>query len=149
MTDKDKKQEPATSIISGERFTETYSVSEDVKTEPSLYMSQELFLLCEADFLRLKHRGSTTQAPAAAVFMVGVGMLLVVLAKLAQARWTKVQPSIEPWEWIAPFCAIALALLLLGIGWLFIPNEKRHVMKNIETHFLKAPRTRHFRGNDK
>jgi hypothetical protein len=134
-------QKPAV-IKSGEVFTETYSVDENVSTEPAIHISQETFSLCEADFLRLKVGTPKTGGWSAAVFIASVGMALVPFAKFLQTKFLGTSVIIETWEWVAPCigAVIALILYLIGKG---LSNERKQVMKDIENHFSKAPRTKH------
>lgn len=146
MTEEDEKQETA-SVTTGQTFTETYPIAEDVKTKPSLHISQEVFPLCEADFLRLKHSASKATGWGVAVSMTGFVMLLVPIAKFMQAKFAQTQPAIEPWEWIVPFVAFLIASILF-LAAKFLPDEGKRVMKDIESHFSGAPRTRHLGGRN-
>lgn len=137
-----------TVVISGEMLTETRRVDEDVATEPAIHISQEAFPLCEADFIRLKSRAQKTGTWAAAIFIASVGMALIPLAKFLQTKVFGFTISIETWEWVAPCIGGAIALALHIIG-KFLSNERKQVMKDIETHFSVAPRTKHLRERRK
>lgn len=141
MASESDKQE-VTAVVSGQSFNDTYPVSENITIEPSLHISQEAFPLCEADFLRLKHGKSRVLKGASTLFLTGLGMILVPVAKFVQVRVSQTTLSIELWEWLAPIASLAIALVLWGVGQLW-PNERKQVMKDIEAHFAEAPRTRH------
>jgi len=55
--------------ISKKEFTNTLPIAEDIRTRPSIRISQEPFLLCEADFLRLKNGDSKALTWAGGVFL--------------------------------------------------------------------------------
>jgi hypothetical protein len=132
---------PPPTLKSGKKFTETYSLSENVATEPTIFISQEAFQLCEADFLRIKRGGAKMKPAATAIFLTSFGMALAVVAKFVQ-RFLAKPVGIETWEWVSPCIGAGMALILVIIG-KFLPNERKQVMKDIEAHFFKAPRTRH------
>lgn len=129
-------------ITTGEQFTQTYAVKEDIATEPSLLISQEVFPLTEADFLRLKHRWSQVNWWADRLLFLGIGLLIVLAAKYVAANIFHNPVQIEKGEWTAPALAIVLALVLFLVG-IVLPDERKKVMKDIEAHFTTAPRTRH------
>jgi len=132
---------PFPTVKSGQRFTETYFLDEDVATEPTIFISQEAFHLCEADFLRIKRGGPKTAPWVTAISLTSLGMVFVPLAKFVQ-RFLGRPMATETWEWVGPCIGAGVALFLYIIG-KFLPNEQKQVMRDIETHFSKAPRTRH------
>ena len=129
--------------ITKRQFSKTLSLDEDVRTEPSIRISQEPFLLCEADFLRLKYGDSKLLTWAGGVLLTSLGMLFIPIAKYIIAK-TTVDKSIiiQSWEWFAPFIGIGIAALLFITGKM-LPNERKQVMSDIEAHFSEAPRTPH------
>lgn len=144
-----KNQEKPVEVRSGENFTETYAVAEKVTIEPSLHISQEAFLLCEADFLRIKFGGSRTDGWASRFVIAAVLTLFSPAAKQIQLSFLGTTSlSIEAWEWIPPFAGFGIAILLLLLG-KFLPNEKERVMKDVEAHFSDAPRQRHLEERKK
>jgi len=132
--------------IAKRQFSTPLRIGEDVRTEPSIRISQEPFYLCEADFLRLKYGDSRVLTWARAVLQACFGMLLIPLAKYTIAK-IKIDKSIiiPLWEWVAPIIGIGIAAILFAIGKI-LPNEKKQVMSDIEAHFSEAPRTRHIGG---
>jgi hypothetical protein len=147
MAKEGKKREPMV-VISGQSFIATYPVSESITIEPSLHISQEAFPLCEADFLRLKHGVSKALRGASALFLTGLGIILVPIAKFVQGLVSQVPLRIELWEWLAPVASFVIASALWGMGQC-LPNERKQVLKDIETHFSEAPRVRHLGGKNR
>ena len=133
---------PVPTVKAGQTFTETYRSDEDVASELTPYISQEPFLLCEADFLRIKRGGSKTQDWAMVILLTSLGVALVPLAKFIQTRFLGSSVITVTWEWVAPLIGVVGALLLYVIGKL-LPDERKQVMTDIETHFSEAPRRRH------
>lgn len=129
--------------ITERKFSTTLPIDEDVRTEPSIRISQEPFLLCEADFLRLKYGDSKVLTWAGGVLLTSLGMLFIPIAKYIIAK-TAIDKSIiiQSWEWVAPFIGIGIAAILFFIGKM-LPNERKQVMSDIEAHFSEAPRTPH------
>ena len=129
--------------ITKRNFSKTLPIDEDVRTEPSIRISQEPFLLCEADFLRLKYGDSKVLTWAGGVLLTFLGMLLIPLAKYILTKITSDKSIIiQSWEWFAPFIGIGIAVLLFIVGKI-LPNERKQVMNDIEAHFSEAPRTPH------
>ena len=129
--------------ITERKFSKTLSVDENVRTKPSIRISQEPFLLCEADFLRLKYGDSKVLAWAGGVLLTSLGMLFIPMAKYIIVKMTSDKSIIiQSWEWFAPFIGIGIAALLFAIGKM-LPNERKQVMSDIEDHFSEAPRTPH------
>jgi hypothetical protein len=123
-------------------FTKTFSVDENISTEPAIHISQEAFPLCEADFLRIKKGESLPMNWAKGILLTSIGLLLSVAAKFFQSKLTGVSLNMEMWEWGAPVLGLILSLLLYVIA-LIVPNERKQVMKDIQNHFSEAPRRRH------
>jgi hypothetical protein len=128
-------------VVEGERFQETLNLKVS-RTEPAIASLQEDFGLCEADFLRLKNGDPKPLLWASAVFWAAVGLGLAVLGKYLDKLLTNPATKIENWEIYGTAVAFLVAALLYLIGQL-LPNERKKVMKDIENHFSKAPRTRH------
>jgi len=74
--------------ITKRQFSTTLPIGEDVRTELSIRISQEPFLLCEADFLRLKYGDSKVLTWAGGVLLTSFGMLFIPLAKYIIAKMT-------------------------------------------------------------
>lgn len=127
-------------LVEGQRFTETLPVTAE-RTEPSIGSLQADFPLCEADFLRLKNGTPKTVTAAYTIFLTAVGLGLSIGGKYAEAVINKSQVPIPKWELYALGGAVLLAGILYFAGFC-LPNDKKQVMKDIETHFKKSPRTR-------
>ena len=126
----------------GQVFTETYSVPEDIQTQPTVHISQEAFTLCEADFLRIKGGRTKTSMLASGLLLTSLGMAFIPLTKYIQIKFLSGKITIETWEWMVPVVGVSISFILYLIGKI-LPNEKKQVMKDIESHFTSAPRTRH------
>lgn len=128
-------------IIHGETFAETVLFAEKTTSEPTVGILQAAFPLCEADFLRIKSGKPTTLKWAHSIFLTTIGIALLIFGKYLSTKWGY-QAEILHGEWIACGAGtfISLILYLIGIAW---PSERKKLMKNIDEHFNKAPRTRH------
>ena len=127
-------------LVEGQRFTETLPVEAE-RTEPSIVSLQADFPLCEADFLRIKSGTPKTVTAAHTIFLTAVGLGLSVGGKYAEAVINKSQVPIPKWELYAFGGAVLLSGILYLAGF-FWPNDKKTVMKDIETHFKNSPRKR-------
>lgn len=135
------QQNQQSQLVEGQRFTETFPATAD-RTEPSIGSLQADFPLCEADFLRLKNGNPKMLTAAYSVLLTAVGLGLSLGGKYAEAIINRLLVPIPKWEVYGFASAIALAAILYFAG-LFLPNDKKKVMNDIETHFKKSPRTRH------
>ena len=129
-------------VKSGQKITETVLLDESVASEPTIEISQEPFYLCEADFLRIKTRGTPTREWAIRIFIASLGMTFIPIAKFFQIWLLGSSVVVQTWEWVAPCIGSALSIILLIIG-KFLPNERKQVMRDIDRHFSAAPRRRH------
>ena len=136
------------SEIRDQIFHRTEVVKTPVQTEPTLEMSQEIFPLCEADFLRLKSPGSKTLVAGLSLCLAGFGFFLSPIAKYIQAQTSGKPVAIEPWEWYAPLIGLAIGVVLCGLARI-LPNNKRRILQDITDHFAAAPRKHRIQRNSK
>ncbi len=126
-------------VISGKVFNSTFPITENITEEPTLEMIQEYYLLCEADYLRIKNVFQDLSSYILGIFSASVGMTIIWLAKLFQVYVMGITLAIDTYEWLAPLIGFFISLALLIIC-RFVPNEKKQVMNAIKDHFYKAPR---------
>jgi hypothetical protein len=131
----------AEQIVEGRRFTQTFSMNTDT-TEPAISSLQADFGLCEVDFLHLKNGQPKTVIWAYSVLLTGVGLGISIMGKYVDRILNGTTTPIPKWEIYGSIAAIVIAALLCLLG-LILPNEKKKVMKDIETHFKNSPRTKH------
>jgi zinc transporter ZupT len=130
--------------IRDQQFQRTERVATRVGVEPSLEMAQDIYPLCEADFLRLKSPRSKTLAAAIAIMLAGVGSLLPLAGKYVQALLSGKMIPIETWEWYAPAIAVITGLIMYVVGRI-VPSERRRVLQKIKDHFATSPRRHRIR----
>ena len=133
------------SVTSGEYFTDTLSIPEDVTQEPTLDIAQEPYLLCEADFIRIKGHFQGSISWAIVILSASIGMALIYFAKLFEIHVIGNPVNIETYEWLTPLVGVCLFVILLLIC-RFIPSEKTRLMNDIKIHFANAPRKKQLRG---
>lgn len=132
--------------IHGKTFVKTVLLDEQITFEPTIGSLQADFPLCEADFMRIKSGKPTTLNWAHSIFLTTIGIVLLIFGKYLSTKWGY-QAKILLGEWIACGAGILLSLILYLVG-IALPHERKKVMKSIEEHFRKAPRTRHLMGKD-
>ena len=132
--------------IHGKTFAETVHLEEQITSEPTICSLQADFLLCEADFLRIKSGKPMTLNWAHSIFLTTIGIGLLIFGKYLSTKWGY-QAEIFLGEWIACGAGILLSIILYFVG-IALPNERKEVIKRITEHFKKAPRTRHLMRKD-
>lgn len=125
----------------GDQFDRPLSFQEDISTQPSIDISQEPFYLCEADWLRLKRFSASLSAWSKAIAVAAIGSWFPLVAKVIHRLVSKESPTIEAWEWWTLPAGLGLSCVLLLAG-RCIPSERRQLVKEIDSHFSSAPRTR-------
>lgn len=133
-------------IIKGKTFTEPIHSDEQLTSQATVGSFQADFLLCEADYLRIKSKPAL-QNWSHNIFLTAVGIGLLIIGKYLSKKYGY-SAEILIGEWIACGVGLILSLILYGLG-LILPNEKKRVMKQIAEHFSKAPRTKHIVRKDK
>ena len=101
---------------------------------------QEDYRLCEADYVRLKTGKPMTLGWAMSILLATFGYSLSLIPKLL-GELTGKPVEIAKAEWLTLLIGLCLSGLLYILG-LYLPNERKAVMKDIENHFKKAPKSR-------
>ena len=131
---------PMTSRVSNQTLTETVVLSEDPLTGAKFGSFQVDFLLCEADYVRLRHGDTWLTRISIGIFTGAIGFGISILPKfISQNSGGKESVSIPEWQafaWVAAIGGITLATSF------FLPNEKKKVLSRIANHFKSEPRTR-------
>lgn len=109
-------------------------------TGTSIGTWQEDYLLREVEFVHIKRGKSVTFLWANSFLLTTFGFGINLLAKWFSSSDNTISP-ISKGEWIAFGCGAVFALILYIIGY-FIPNERKKVMNDIESHFKNGPKMR-------
>lgn len=133
-------------IIQGKTFTATIRSDEQITSEPTIGSLQADFLLCEADYLRIKNGKPAILNWAHTIFLTTIGLGLLIFGKFISTK-LGYPATILLGEWIACGAGILLSIILYLIG-IAMPNEQKKVMKKMEEHFKKAPITKHLMRKD-
>ena len=120
-------------------FENTYHVSDDIITKPYVEMKQEAFLLCEADYLRIKRYGSGTFNWIGGIFLT---ITFTVGIPTGVKLLTDDNAKIAEWEWLTPVICFLIAVGIWIGGHKFHTDHDK-VMSDIEDHFSRAPRSYH------
>lgn len=124
-------------VLQGERLTATVEISGGT-VAPSQGLFQPPFELSEADFLRLKQKGSITSIGGALIaFALAFTLPLVAQAYLPSPGEGPVSKS----RWIVAAVSLAVGFLVWGVG-LFGSRDRGRLMKRIEDHFHDHPNQR-------
>lgn len=102
--------------------------------------SQPDFHLTVMDFYNLKSPVRKFDLFSSSVFFIGVGLLLTSVGRYI-AQQMGYTTKIEPYEVIAGFGAIGIAIICYCIG-LMLPNPKKELFRKIEEHFANNPPSR-------
>jgi hypothetical protein len=122
-------------IIRNQEITETQVVP-DLLTGSDIGTWQAEYLLREVEFERIKHGKPVTSNWANGLALTAFGFGLSLLAKGYS------NPSlITKGEWIALAVGAGVSATLYFIG-IFIPDNRKKVMKKIKSHFETAPTQR-------
>jgi hypothetical protein len=122
-------------IIKNQEITETQVVP-DLLTGSDIGTWQAEYLLREVEFERIKHGKPVTYNWANGLALTAFGFGLSLLAKgYSNAS------LITKGEWIALAVGLGISAILYVIG-IFIPDNRKKVMKKIESHFETAPTQR-------
>lgn len=132
-------------IIKGKTFTESIHFDEQLTSQATIGSFQADFLLCEADYLRIKSKPAL-QNWSHNIFLTTVGIGLLIIGKYLGNK-LGYKAEILLGEWIACGVGLILSLILYGLGFI-LPNEKKRVMQQMAEHFKKAPRTKHLVRKD-
>ena len=129
----------ANKIFKDEDLTQTYEAT-DILSDTSIGTWQEDYPLTAIDFDRIKSGKPVTFIWAHSIILTTVGFGLNLVAK-GISTWANVPQTISIGEWAALGIGIIVSIILYVVGRL-LPNNRKIVMKNIETHFEKAPKRR-------
>lgn len=122
-------------IIENQEITET-QVIPDLLTGSDIGTWQAEYLLREVEFERIKHGKPITYNWANSIALTSFGFGLSLLAKgYSNAS------LITKGEWVALAFGIGISVVLYLIG-IFLPDNRKKVMKKIESHFETAPTQR-------
>jgi hypothetical protein len=122
-------------IIKDQEITETQVVP-DLLTGSDIGTWQAEYLLREVEFERIKHGKPVTYNWANSLALTTFGFGLSLLAKGYSDALL-----ITKGEWIALAVGVAVSGVLYVIG-IYIPDNRKRVMKKIESHFETAPTQR-------
>ncbi|MDP2886055.1 MAG: hypothetical protein Q8P51_13665 [Ignavibacteria bacterium] len=129
----------ATKIFKDKVLTQTYEAA-DILSDTSIGTWQEDYPLTALDFERIKSGKPVTFIWANSIFLTTIGFGLNLVAK-GISTWTNVPQAISIGEWAALGIGVVVSIVLYVVGCL-LPNKRKTVMKNIETHFEEAPKRR-------
>jgi hypothetical protein len=115
-------------------------IVDDVLTDTSVGTWQEDYPLREVDFFHIKNGKPITYFWANGILLTTFGFGLNLLAKWYSQANNEIS-QITNGEWIAFGCGVTFSVILYIIG-LRVPNERKKVMNDIESHFKNAPRSR-------
>lgn len=101
---------------------------------------QEDFLLCEADFLRLKNTGTPLTSWSFNLLFASIGYLLNIIPKWLSQMAGK-PDGVSDAEWIVLAIGFLLSGLLYLVG-IFLKNERKELLDRMEQHFRAAPKSR-------
>lgn len=122
-------------IIQNQEITETQVVP-DLLTGSDIGTWQAEYLLREVEFERIKHGKPVTYNWANSIALTSFGFGLSLLAKGYSNTLL-----ITKGEWVALAFGVGVSVVLYLIG-IFIPDNRKKVMKKIESHFETAPTQR-------
>lgn len=125
--------------IENQQITETIPVH-GLLSGASVGTWQADFPLTALDFEHIKNGKPVTFNWANSILLAAVGYGLNLLGKGA-SQLAGVQQHIYVGEWIAFFGAIGVSIILYLVG-LALPNDRKKIMKEIETHFKSARKQR-------
>jgi len=115
-------------------------IAENLLTGTSVGTWQEDYPLREVDFVHIKNGKPITYIWANSVLLTTFGFGLNLLAKWFPRTNDNIA-QITNGEWIAFGGGIAASIILYIIGRL-LPNERKTVMNDIDSHFKNAPKSR-------
>ena len=122
-------------IIENQEITETQVVP-DLLTGSDIGTWQAEYLLREVEFERIKHGKPITYNWANSIALTSFGFGLSLLAKgYSNAS------LITKGEWVALAFGVGISVILYLIG-IFLPDNRKKVIKKIESHFETAPTQR-------
>jgi len=126
-------------VYENEVFRETV-VTDNLLTGMSIGTLQADFLLCEADFLRLKSEGSAFVTWSLNVLFATIGYAMSILPKwISELAGKPEKVSQSEWTTFAIGLATYFILLLISKA---MPNEKKELLNRISQHFKSAPKSR-------
>jgi hypothetical protein len=125
--------------IENQQITETIPVH-GLLSDAHIGTWQADYPLTGLDFEHIKNGKPVTLNWASSILLTTIGFGLNLIAKSA-SQLAGIQQQIYIGEWVALGigCAVSVILYLIGLA---LPNDRKKVMKDIETHFKNAPRHR-------
>jgi|SRR5690554_4224625 hypothetical protein len=118
--------------IENQTITETQNFP-DLLTGVEIGTWQASYVLREIEFERIKHGKPITYNWANSIALTSFGFALNLFAK----GYSDLS-VISKGEWIALAVGVAISIILYAIG-LALPDNRKRVMRDIETHFKNAP----------
>lgn len=119
----------------------------DLYTGLSIGTFQAGFQLDEADFLRLKSKGTPLDGLAMNFFFATVGYGMSILPKFFSELAGKAE-KVTSFEWSVLGVGVVISLTLCVVG-RFVSNERKKLLNRIEEHFKSAPKTHQFFREEK
>jgi hypothetical protein len=98
------------------------------------------------DYEHLRHGKPITYNWANSILLTSIGIGLTLLGKYISQQ-TNPDIIIYKGEWIALCIGIAVAIILYIIG-LFLPNDRKKIMKKLKEHFDNSPKKRQLLQED-
>jgi hypothetical protein len=126
-------------VYENEVITQTVE-TDNLLTGMSIGTLQADFLLCEADFLRLKVEGSAFVTWSLNVLFATIGYAMSILPKwISELAGKPEKVSQSEWTTFAIGLMISFILFVLSKA---MPNEKKKLLNRISQHFKSAPKSR-------
>lgn len=121
-------------------ITETVFISAALSGN-SIGSMQAVFLLTEADYIRLNSQGNSVKNWANSFLFVTIGSAVTMAQNSLKGGLAQPDEISSGDLWVLSALA-GLTVLLYVVG-LFVPNEKKKTMKRIDDHFKSSPRSNH------
>ena len=122
---------------------DTYTASPDeVIRDPVITVSGPGYTLDKADYLILTRKASSSLIGYIAASCLGVAVvyMIEIVAKFIEAFVNKTNVEIELWKkWALGISLICSIIFFLAA--IFIPNEKKKLLKKMKEHIESRPRT--------
>ncbi|WP_154946646.1 hypothetical protein [Pseudomonas fluorescens] len=123
-----------------ENLTETLS-TDDIFSGITFATIQADYALSTADYMQLKNGWVSAYGWALNVGFATFGFALSIFPKLYSSFFGGTE-VVSKGEWVTLGGGACLVLVLFLLG-LFLPSDKKKIMKAISEHFKNAPKSRH------
>jgi hypothetical protein len=131
--------------LTDQTINQTVIVYDDILTGTSIGTLQKPFLLCEADYLRLRQADTWLSRWSQNIFFSAIGFGLSISPKfLAQISGQKERVSQQEWWVFLGTLGLGFVMYLVNLA---LPSEKKKTLTRIANHFDSAAKTRPFFRN--